>query len=232
MAANNEIGVLQPLTEIAKLCRAKGVLFHTDATQAAGRIEIDVDAWGVDLLSLSGHKLYGPAGIGALFVRSGVRIAPLTTGGSQERGLRPGTVPTPLVAGFGEACRIACEEWEEDGHRMRVLAEKLRMGLRESFPNVHFFGHSQKTLPGNISVGFPGLRGIDVVEMVSDRVAVSTGSACASATAEASSVLLSLGLSPEIAATGIRISLGRFTTEKEILVALESFSEIRTHLVL
>ena len=226
MAANNEIGVLQPLTDIADLCHAKGALLHTDATQAAGRISIDVDAWDVDLLSLSAHKVYGPRGVGSLFVRSGVQIEPIMTGGGQERGLRPGTVPAVLAVGFGEACRIAAEQWEEDACRMSELTLRLTEGLQNAYSNVCFFGHLQQRLPGSLSVGFPGVPAGEVLNMVSDRIAVSTGSACSSGTAEASRVLLALGLAPDVAATGIRISLGRFTDKQEIEAALGAFSDI------
>ena len=226
MAANNEIGVLQPLPEIAALCHARGALFHTDATQAAGRIGIDVDAWGVDLLSLSAHKVYGPKGIGALFARSGVQIEPIVTGGGQEHGLRPGTVPAPLAVGFGEACRVASEQWEEDAGRMSQLAERLRYGIQNACPNVQIFGHPERRLPGSLSVGFPGVTADEVIDSVSDRIAISTGSACSSGTAEPSRVLLSLGLAPDIAATGVRVSLGRFTCEAEIDTAIGAFSDI------
>ena len=226
MAANNEIGVLQPLTEIAGLCHSFGALLHTDATQAAGRMDIGVEVWDVDLLSLSAHKVYGPKGVGCLFVRSGVRIDPLMAGGGQERGLRPGTVPAWLTVGFGEACRIAAVQWEEDARRMSELALGLRVGLREMCPDVRFFGHLRRRLPGSLSLGFPGIPASDVLAGVSDRIAVSTGSACASATAEASRVLLALGVGPDVAATGVRISLGRFTKDHETETALAAFSDI------
>lgn len=226
MAANNEIGVLQPLTDIADLCHAKGALLHTDATQAAGRIGIDIDAWDVDLLSLSAHKVYGPRGVGSLFVRSGVRIEPIMTGGGQERGLRPGTVPAALAVGFGEACWIALKQWEEDAYRMSELTLRLTEGLQNACSNIRFFGHLKQRLPGSLSVGLPGVPSGEVLNTVSDRIAVSTGSACASGTAEASRVLLALGLDPDVAATGIRISLGRFTVEQEIDAALAAFSDI------
>ena len=226
MAANNEIGVLQPLADIASLCHSAGALLHTDATQAAGRIGIDVDAWNVDLLSLSAHKVYGPNGIGSLFARSGVRLDSIVTGGGQERGLRPGTIPVPLAAGFGEACRIALEQWEKDARRMSELTLRLKTGLQDTCSNVRFFGHLQQRLPGNLSIGFPGVPANDIIAKVSDRIAISTGSACASGTAEASKVLLALNLEPNIAATGVRLSLGRFTREDEIDTALAAFSNI------
>ena len=226
MAVNNEIGVLQPLAQISGLCRAAGALFHTDATQAAGRMEIDVDAWAVDLLSFSSHKVYGPKGIGTLFVRSGVRIKPITTGGAQECGLRPGTVPTPLVVGFGEACHLASRQWHLDSQRMYDHTKHLEAGLRKAWPDLYVFGHREQRIAGNLNVGFPGFDADNIIHIVASKVAVSTGSACASATAEPSRVLLALGLDPEIAATGIRISLGRFTTHQHVEAAIEAFSEI------
>ena len=229
MAANNEIGVLQPISDIAQRCRSAGALFHTDATQAAGRIGIDVDTWGVDLLSLSAHKVYGPKGVGSLFVRSGVRLEPIMAGGGQERGLRPGTVPASQVAGFGEACRIAKEQWMEDARRMSELTLMLRSGLYKSCSSVRFFGHPEKRLPGSLCLGFPGIPANDVLAIVSDRIAVSTGSACASGMAEPSKVLTALGLGPEAASTGIRVSLGRFTIERDVETALSAFSQVAPH---
>ena len=226
MAANNEIGVLHPLDRISGMCRNVGALLHCDATQAAGRMEIDVDAWGVDLLSLSGHKVYGPKGIGALYAKSGVPIQSITTGGTHERGLRPGTIPTPLVAGFGEACQIACQEVRPDRIRMQEHAQRLETGLRIAFPNMHVFGHRTHRIAGNLNIGVPGIDAKNVVHMLASQVAVSTGSACASATAEPSRILLALGVKPELATTGIRISVGRFTTDRDIERAIAAFSEI------
>ena len=226
MAVNNEIGVIQPLAQISSLCQSAGALFHTDATQAAGRMEIDVDACGVDLLSFSAHKVYGPKGIGTLFVRSGVRIKPITTGGAQERRLRPGTVPTPLVVGFGEACHLAGRQGTLDRQRMCDHTKRLEAGLRKAWPDLRVFGHREQRIAGNLNVGFPGFDADNIVHAVASKIAVSTGSACASATAEPSRVLLALGLDPEIAATGIRISLGRFTTDQHVEAAIAAFSEV------
>ena len=226
MAGNNEIGVLHPIPEIAEMCHARGALLHTDATQAAGRIEIDVDLWGIDLLSLSAHKVYGPKGIGSLYVRSGVPIVPIVTGGGQERGLRPGTVPAPLAVGFGTACRLASEQWREDALRMSRLAVRLVKSIHQECPDVRFFGHLEKRLPGSISMGFPGLLADQVIDMVSDRIAISTGSACSSGTAEPSRVLLALGLDPEIAAAGVRISLGRFSNDEDVDIAIAALSGV------
>ena len=226
MAANNEIGVVQPLAGIAGLCGEAGALLHTDATQAAGRTAIDVDAWNVDLLSISAHKLYGPKGVGALFFRSGTSLEAITTGGGQEGGLRPGTVPTPLAVGFGEACQIASEQWREDAARMSRLTSCLEAGLRDVCPDIRFFGNLEHRIPGSLSIGFPGASAHEVLGMVSHRIAVSTGSACASSRAEASGTLLALGLDPDTAATALRVSLGRFTVEDDIDTALDAFRDV------
>jgi cysteine desulfurase len=226
MAGNNEIGVLHPLSEIAGLCHSQGALLHTDATQAAGRVEIDVDGWGVDLLSLSAHKVYGPKGIGAMYVRSGVAIDPIATGGGQEFGLRPGTVPAPLAVGFGMAVQLALGQWQEDAGRMSRLALRLKEGVQRSCPSVKLFGHPNQRLAGSLSMGFPGISADQVIDTVSDRIAISTGSACASGTAEPSKVLLALGLDAETAATGVRVSLGRFTDEEEIDIAIGALSDV------
>lgn len=218
MLVNNEIGVIQPIREIAGLCRAVGAVVHTDATQAAGRIEIDVNELGVDLLSLSGHKIYGPNGVGALYVRNdaSVRLEPVLTGGSQEGGLRPGTVPTPLVAGFGRACAVAADRLCDDGTRLRGMGDRLLRDLRHDFSKLLTFGSMERRAPGSLSVGLPGVVGERLVEAVSGEVAISTGAACATGSLEPSRVLLALGLEPELAATGVRISMGRFTSEDEV----------------
>ena len=218
MAVNNEIGAIQPLAEVADLCRSAGAFLHTDATQAVGRMQVDVEHLGVDLLSMSAHKVYGPNGIGALFVRSRpeLKLEPLTTGGAQERGLRPGTVPAPLAVGFGAACRIAAQEWRSDATRIGNLTERLLTCVRVACPDLRLFGPCRERIPGSLNVGFPALSAEEVIACVSDRIAISTGSACSSATAEPSKVLLALGLDPEVAASGVRISLGRFTTDDDV----------------
>lgn len=224
MAANNEIGVIQPIAEVGALCRSVGAVFHTDATQAAGCLEIDVENWLVDLMSFTGHKIYGPKGIGALYRRSGLRLSPMVTGGSQEGGTRAGTLPTQLIVGFGLACELAGSRRAIDQAHIRVLAKCLIADLREAIPTVQLFGHEQERLPGNLNVGIPGLPADLIVRNVADRLAISTGSACASSTAEPSKVLLALGLEPEVAATAIRISLGRLTTKHEVATAVNVLS--------
>lgn len=234
MAVNNEIGVIQDMERIGNLCARAGVLFHSDATQAAGRMPIDVDAWKVDLLSLSGHKVYGPKGIGALYVRSGTSMAPVLAGGGQERGWRPGTVAVPLAVGLGKACDLASEEWESDAVRMTYYARKLLAGLREVRPDILLFGHGSRRVAGNLSIGFPGIGGIDLIATVSDKVAISAGAACVSSVSEPSRVLLELGHTYDSASTGVRISLGRFTTEDDIeaaTVAVGGAAMVNTDLV-
>ena len=226
MAANNEIGVIQPIEKIAEICHSVGAIFHTDATQAVGRIDVDVENWGVDLLSMSAHKVYGPKGIGALYIRSGVKVDPIITGGMQEFGLRSGTVPTALVVGFGEACELANYEFANDARRIDSLTKQLYCCLEKRFPNLQLFGHTEKRIAGNLNVGLLGLSAQYIVKKVSNRIAISTGSACSSAIYEPSRVLIALGYSREVAETGIRISLGRFTTSQEIETASVVLSEL------
>ncbi len=224
MLANNEIGVIQRLPEISQLCHAVGAFVHTDATQAAGRIKVDVGELGVDLLSLSAHKIYGPNGIGALYVRNrpDLKIVPTVTGGAQEQGIRPGTVPVPLAVGLGAACSIACRHLEDEAERISNLEQRLLQDLNTEFPALRLFGHPEQRIPGNLNLGLPGILGEALVEAVSSEVAISTGAACATGSPEPSHVLIALGLDPEIAATGVRISLGRFTTDDEISVTSRS----------
>ena len=223
MAVNNEIGVVQPLAEIAAICRRRGALFHSDATQAPARIEVDVEAWGVDLLSLSAHKIYGPKGIGALYVADDAMIQGVSTGGGQERGMRAGTVPTPLVCGFGVAAELATEEQPADAERLTRLAERLRLGLDGMGAPVHRFGTDDHRAPGTLSFGIHGINGDQLVAMVESDIAISTGSACASADAAVSHVLTALGCSRARAATGVRVGMGRCTTDADVEVALDAF---------
>ncbi len=228
MAVNNEIGVVQPISEIGSLCRAAGTLFHCDATQAASRLAIDVNNWNVDLLSISSHKMYGPKGVGALYVRSGVQLKPIITGGSQEAGIRGGTLSPALIAGFGAACEIAAMRLETDMERMLTLTSRLHTGLRKSLPTIQLFGSLERRVAGNLNIGLTGIPADEVIANLSEDIAVSSGSACASAAIEPSPVLLALGLDPETAGTGIRISLGRFSTESDIDAAISAFSRFST----
>ncbi len=221
MLANNEIGVVQPVREIAELCHSVGAAAHTDATQAIGRMGVDVEDLGVDLLSLSGHKFYGPNGIGALYVRQDVRarLSPILTGGAQEGAMRPGTVATPLAVGLGAASDIARVEWPAEARRLADLTGRVGAAIRNALPSMRSFGHPTRRIPGNLSIGFPGISADRVVAAVADRLAISTGAACSSGDPGPSHVLLALGCGGELAASGIRISLGRFTTPAEVDMA-------------
>ena len=223
MLVNNEIGVIQPLAKIAAIAREHDTLVHTDATQAVGRLAVNVDELGIDLLTISAHKAYGPKGVGALYVRSDARrrIAAVLTGGGQECGLRPGTLPTPSIVGFGEACSIATSDTDADVRRIRNLCSKLRRSLADACPDMRLHGHAKKRVPGNLNIAVPGRSADETISLVQNHVAISTGSACSSSTHAPSHVLMAL-LGDEISALeGIRISVGRFTTKQEIEVAAD-----------
>ena len=222
MAANNEIGVVQPLAEIGALCRARGVLFHSDAAQAVGKVPIDVEAMKIDLLSISGHKIYGPKGIGVLYVRRRprVRLEPLFDGGAQERGIRSGTLPAPLCVGLGVACEIAGAEMAAEAARLGQLRDRLYRGLKKGVPELVLNGDPEHRLPGNLNVGFPGIDGQALLAELPE-LSLSLGSACTSATVEPSYVLKALGLPDELANGSIRIGLGRFTSEADVDFAID-----------
>ncbi len=217
MAANNEIGVIQPLKEIAAICRAAGALFHTDAAQAVGKISFNVSDLGNDLASVSGHKMYGPKGIGALYVRRRprARITPLIDGGGQERGLRSGTLPTPLIVGLGAAAAIAQAEMTQESIRLIHLRRRFLARIQKLVPGILLNGDPERRLPGNLNLSFPGVNASELMEACPG-VAVSSGSACSSAELEPSYVLRALGFSDERAAASIRVGIGRMTTESEI----------------
>ncbi len=231
MAAHNEIGVIQPLAAFGALCRSKGVLFHSDAAQAFGKIPLDVEAMKIDLLSISGHKVYGPKGIGALYVRRRprVRLLPLIDGGGQERGLRSGTLPTPLCVGIGRAAAIAASETEDEAVRLRRLRDRLLADLARRVPGLRLNGDAERRLPGSLNLGFPGIAALKLIEACPG-IAISTGSACTSASVEPSYVLRALGLSDAEANTGIRIGLGRFTTAAEVDFAIDALSAAASRL--
>lgn len=231
MAVNNEIGVIQPLKEIGALCREAGVLFHTDAAQAAGKIPLDVEAMKIDLMSISGHKVYGPMGVGALYVRRRprVRLEPLFDGGGQERGLRSGTLPAPLCVGLGKTCEIARMEMQAEAARLLPLRQHLLEGLRARLEGVSLNGDPDQRLPGNLNVGFEGIDSEELINAMPG-IAVSSGSACSSASVEPSYVLRALGLSDTAAHASIRIGLGRFTTEAEVDSAIDEISATVTRL--
>jgi cysteine desulfurase len=223
MAAHNEIGVIQPLAEIGALCRSRGVLFHTDAAQAFAKISLDVGALQIDLMSISGHKIYGPKGVGALYIRRRprVRLLPLIDGGGQERGLRSGTLPTPLCVGLGRAAVLAGAEMTEEAERLRHLRDRLRRSLARQVPGFAVNGDLEQRLPGNLNFSFPGIEALSLIEACPS-LAVSTGSACTSASVEPSYVLRALGLSEAEANSGIRVGLGRFTTAAEVDFAADA----------
>ncbi|MBW2269387.1 MAG: cysteine desulfurase [Deltaproteobacteria bacterium] len=221
MAANSEIGTLQPLAEIGRICRERGVLFHTDAAQALGKLRLDVEALGIDLLSACAHKLYGPKGVGLLYVRDRrprIRLLPLLYGGGHERGLRSGSLPVPLVVGFARAVELCLEELPGEADRLTALRERLWNGLRAGLPDLRRNGHPSERLPGNLNVCIPGLEADALIAALKD-VALSSGSACASASGEASHVLAALGLSDSAARASLRFGLGRGTTQAQIDIA-------------
>jgi cysteine desulfurase len=223
MLANNEIGTLQPVAEVGRLTRERDIVLHTDAAQAVGRIPVDVERLGVDLLSLTAHKLYGPKGIGALFVRRrrpALQLAPILHGGGHERGLRSGTLPVPLCVGFGEACAIAARELHSEGTRVGELRDRLWRRLSEGLEGIHQNGATDRRLPGNLNVSFAGVEG-EALLMGLPEIALSTGSACTSAKREPSHVLRALGLGSERALSAIRFGVGRFNTREEIDLAAD-----------
>lgn len=222
MAVNNEIGVIQPLKEIGAICREKGVFFHTDAAQAIGKIDIDIDAMNIDLLSISGHKIYGPKGVGALFVRRKprVRMHALISGGGQERGMRSGTLSTPLCIGLGEACAIADREMKEEVRRITKLSHRLHDGICQKLSHVYLNGDLERRIPGNLNLSFAFVEGEGLMMGIKE-LSVSSGSACTSSSLEPSYVLRALGVEEELAHTSIRFGIGRFTTEDEIDSAIK-----------
>jgi cysteine desulfurase len=234
MAANGEIGSVQPLHEIAALCRERGVPLHSDAAQAVGKIPVDVRETGVDLLAFCAHKLYGPKGIGALYVRSGrprLRLAPLLHGGGQERGLRAGTLPVALIVGFARALDLCAEQMESEAAHTRALRERLWNHLQKELEGVQLNGHPQRRLPGNLNVSFADADAAALLVAL-DGVALSTGSACASGRSEPSHVLAALGVSPAMARGAIRFGIGRSNTQEEIdRVAEQLVIAVRAHRV-
>jgi cysteine desulfurase len=218
MAANNENGVLQPIAEIGDLCHERGILFHTDAAQAAGKIPLDVQAMKVDLMSISAHKIYGPKGVGALYVRSGeprVELASLVDGGGHELGRRSGTLNVPGIVGIGKACEIAREELAGESERLRTLRDRLKEGIFARLENVYINGSMEKRLPNNLNISFAGVELEALLTALND-VALSSGSACNSANPSPSYVLTALGVPEDLAHSSIRFGLGRFNTVEEV----------------
>jgi cysteine desulfurase len=221
MMVNNEIGVIQPIAEIGEICRAKGIIFHCDAVQAAGKIPIDLQNLKVDLLTVTAHKVYGPKGIGAQYVRRKprVRIEPQIHGGGHERGFRSGTLATHQIVGMGEAFRLAKLEMAAEGERIRALRDRLLNGFKD-MEEVYVNGDMQRRIPGNLNISFNFVEGESLIMAIKD-IAVSSGSACTSASLEPSYVLRALGRSDELAHSSIRFTIGRFTTEEEIDYAVK-----------
>lgn len=217
MFANNEIGSIQPIAEIGRLAHEKGVIFHTDAVQALGHVPIDVEEMNIDLLSASGHKLYGPKGIGMLYIRKGIKIKPLIHGGAQERSRRAGTENVPGIVGFGEACRLANEELDRESKRLIALRDKLINGILTAIPHSRLNGHPTKRLPGNVNISFEFIEGESMLLLLDARgVCASSGSACTSGSLDPSHVLLAIGLPHEKAHGSLRLTLGHFNTEEEV----------------
>lgn len=222
MHANNEIGTLQPLKEMAAIAREKGIYFHTDAVQTAGKIPVSVTALGIDMLSLSGHKFYGPKGVGALYVRKGTKISPLLHGGEQEKGRRGGTENVPGIAGIGKAAEIAATEMEEEGRRVKRLRDKLENGIKERIPEIVINGHPEQRLYNTLNLCIKHIEGEGILlHLDFEEICASSGSACTSGSLEPSHVLLALGLPHEIAHGSLRLSLGNHNTEQEVDRVLE-----------
>ena len=218
MLANNEVGTIQPLAEIGRICKERGVLLHSDAVQGVGKIPVAVDALGVDLLSLTAHKLYGPKGVGALYVRMGqprVRLVPQMDGGGHEKGRRSGTLNVPGIVGLGKACELAGRLMADEAVRLSALRERLRAALFLRLDHIHLNGHPTERLPGNLNVSFDFVEG-EALLMSLKEVAVSSGSACTSASLQASHVLRAMGLGDELAHASVRFGLGRGNTEEEV----------------
>jgi cysteine desulfurase len=218
MLANNEVGTIQPLHEIGRICKERGVLFHSDAVQGVGKLPVDVDAMGVDLLSLTAHKLYGPKGVGALYVRMGtprVRLVPQMDGGGHEKGRRSGTLNVPGIVGLGKACELAGRVMAEEASTLTALRERLRGELFLRLDHIHLNGHLTKRLPGNLNVSFDLVDGEAFLMSLKD-IAVSSGAACTSASTQGSHVLRAMGLGDELAHASVRFGLGRSNTEEEV----------------
>ncbi len=232
MFANNETGTLQPIAEIGKLCKSRDVIFHSDAAQAAGKVPIDVEALGLDLLSISGHKMYGPKGVGALYVRRKkprVRCEPVIHGGGHERGMRSGTLNVPAIVGLGTACALAQAEMADETRRIAGLRDRLWNGLQKNLDEIALNGHPEKRLPTTLNVSFLYVEGESLMMGFND-IAVSSGSACTSASLEPSYVLKALGVGDELAHSSIRFSLGRFTTEADVDYTVKRVTDAVTHL--
>jgi len=227
MHANNEIGTIEPVAEIVRIAHERGIPVHTDAVQSFGKIDVDARKLGVDLLTVSAHKIYGPKGIGALYVRRGATIRPFVHGGRQERGLRAGTENTAGIIGFGEAVRVLEEKGRKERARVEKLAEALKRGIEQRIPGARFNGHPENRVKSTLNFAFPGLEAEAILlALATKEIYVSTGSACSEESEEVSHVLQAIGLRPEIARSSIRMSLGRSNSEADIEVVLKELPEI------
>lgn len=226
MAVNNELGVIQPASEIGKICRERGVFFHTDAAQAVGKMPMDVKAIQIDLMSISAHKIYGPKGIGALYVsrKPRVRLNAMITGGGQERGMRSGTLAPMLCVGFGAACALSQENMQQETARLKALTRRFYEGITSQLEEVYLNGDLEKRIPGNLNLSFAYVEGEGLMMAMKD-LCVSSGSACTSASLEPSYVLRAIGVGEDLAHTSIRFGLGRFTTEEEVDYAVKRVVE-------
>ncbi len=232
MLANNEIGTINPIKEIGRIAKEKGILFHCDATQGVGKIPVDVQEMGIDLMSFSAHKIYGPKGVGALYVRKKsprVRLVAQMDGGGHERGMRSGTLPVPLIVGFGKACEICEQEMSTESARIAAMRDRLEAGIMQSLEESYLNGHPTDRLPGNLNISFAYVEGESLLMGMKD-IALSSGSACTSATLEPSYVLRALGVGTELAHSSIRFGLGRFNTDEEIEYTIKKVIEIVTKL--
>ena len=232
MLANNEIGTVNPIKEIGKIAKEKGILFHCDATQGVGKIPVDVQEMGIDLMAFTAHKMYGPKGVGALYVRKKaprVRIAPIIDGGGHERGMRSGTLPVPLIVGFGKACELCEQEMPTEAVRLAKMRDRLQAGIMSSLEEVYLNSHPTQRLPHNLNISFAYVEGESLL-MGLKEIALSSGSACTSATLEPSYVLRALGVGSDLAHSSIRFGLGRFNTEEEIDYTIKRIIEVVTRL--
>jgi len=227
MHANNEIGTIQPIAEVVRIAHERGIPVHTDAVQTFGKTDVDARKLGVDYLTVSAHKIYGPKGVGALYIRKGAAICPFLRGGRQERGLRAGTENTAGIIGFGEAVRVLEEKGRKERARIEHLAETLKVGIEKNVPGARFNGHPTNRIKSTVNFAFPGLEAEAILlALATKEIYVSTGSACSEESEEVSHVLRAIGLPPEIARSSIRMSLGRSNTEEDIAVVLRELPEI------
>jgi len=232
MLANNEIGTINPIKEIGRIAKEKGILFHCDATQGVGKIPVDVQEMGIDLMSFTAHKIYGPKGVGALYVRKKgprVRIAPIIDGGGHERGMRSGTLPVPLIVGFGKACELCEQEMAAESVRLATMRDRLQAGIMNALDEVYLNGHPTQRLPHNLNISFAYVEGESLLMGVKE-IALSSGSACTSATLEPSYVLRALGVGSDLAHSSIRFGLGRFNTDEEVEYTIKRIIETVTRL--